>query len=213
MCVGAVENHCTVSCDGNTVVNNCAHGACETGAALDANCSECVSSVCELDPFCCNNSWDSTCASCADGGPGFGGNDCTLSGVLCAVECGGGGTTTGGGCVPDCFGKNCGDDGCGGSCGDCNGFCLNGACFGGEGGGGGSDNCAFDECTVSTNPLEDGCNECVSFVCDIDAFCCNPTVGKWDSNCMNCASGGTGFNGADCSAAFANGCSCDVFDI
>ena len=23
-------------------------------------------------------------------------------------------------CVPDCLGKECGDDGCGGSCGDCN---------------------------------------------------------------------------------------------
>lgn len=32
-------------------------------------------------------------------------------------------------CIPDCTGKTCGDDGCGGSCGSCEGqICLNGSC-------------------------------------------------------------------------------------
>jgi parallel beta-helix repeat protein len=37
-----------------------------------------------------------------------------------------------GGCTPDCSGKNCGDDGCGGSCGTCSGgqTCVSGVCTG-----------------------------------------------------------------------------------
>jgi hypothetical protein len=38
--------------------------------------------------------------------------------------------TASGGCTPDCTGKNCGDDGCGGSCGTCSGgqVCNSGVC-------------------------------------------------------------------------------------
>jgi MYXO-CTERM domain-containing protein len=46
-------------------------------------------------------------------------------------------------CTANCSNKVCGDDGCGGSCGTCQGndMCVNGACVGGgmDGGGGGSD--------------------------------------------------------------------------
>ena len=44
---------------------------------------------------------------------------CALCGACESVEEGGGGEETGGGCVPDCAGKTCGEDGCGGSCGVC----------------------------------------------------------------------------------------------
>ena len=51
---------------------------------------------------------------------------------------GGGG---GGGCIPNCAGLECGDDGCGGSCGSCGDgqTCDGGTCVGG---GGGGDRCA-----------------------------------------------------------------------
>lgn len=31
-------------------------------------------------------------------------------------------------CIPSCSNKNCGDDGCGGSCGKCDTSCINGTC-------------------------------------------------------------------------------------
>ena len=33
------------------------------------------------------------------------------------------------GCTPSCYGKMCGDDGCGGTCGSCTGTCSNGNCI------------------------------------------------------------------------------------
>jgi hypothetical protein len=44
---------------------------------------------------------------------------CALCGACDSGGEAGGGEETGGGCVPDCAGKTCGDDGCGGSCGVC----------------------------------------------------------------------------------------------
>jgi hypothetical protein len=32
---------------------SCSHGVCETGAALDADCSSCTTAVCAADPSCC----------------------------------------------------------------------------------------------------------------------------------------------------------------
>jgi hypothetical protein len=41
---------------------SCAHNVCETGAALGVNCEPpCVSKVCEKDPYCCTDQWDSQC--------------------------------------------------------------------------------------------------------------------------------------------------------
>src|SRR5687767_4912636 len=39
----------------------CAHAPCEVGDALDATCDPCVASVCAVDPFCCDASWDGIC--------------------------------------------------------------------------------------------------------------------------------------------------------
>jgi hypothetical protein len=47
-----------------------------------------------MDPYCCQVQWDSLCV-----------NEC--------YECGGCG------CTPNCAGKECGDDGCGDTCGLC----------------------------------------------------------------------------------------------
>jgi hypothetical protein len=41
----------------------CAHGRCSTGAALNSGCDSCVSSICAVDPYCCNTYWDSICVN------------------------------------------------------------------------------------------------------------------------------------------------------
>ncbi|HNX11089.1 MAG TPA: prepilin-type N-terminal cleavage/methylation domain-containing protein, partial [bacterium] len=52
------------------------------------------------------------------------------AGELCATPSGMAACGGGGGCILDCSGKNCGDDGCGGSCGTCTGndVCISGTC-------------------------------------------------------------------------------------
>lgn len=76
-------------------------------------------------------------------------------------------------CVPDCDGKECGDDGCGGQCGaeECGGWCVEGVCYD-EGG-----------CTAYGDTGCGGC-ECESCVCEIDPYCCGDSGGSWDEYCQ-----------------------------
>ena len=39
----------------------CAHGLCEVGVALDPACDPCVEQVCDVDPFCCDITFDFIC--------------------------------------------------------------------------------------------------------------------------------------------------------
>ena len=81
-------------------------------------------------------------------------------------------------CVPDCEDKNCGSDGCGGTCyyGDsCPGaqLCVDGLC---------TEN-PQPGCHEQGGPGCDGC-ECEDCICDYDAYCCSTL---WDSQCaMEC---------------------------
>ena len=103
--------------------------------------------------------------------------------VLLLVACGGGGDTTytdnsspadlhltdnGGtdsGCTPDCTGKECGDNGCGGSCGTCGNDeeCKAGKC---------SPSPCWPHCgemvAVPEGPFMMGCNETIDTECDTD---------------------------------------------
>jgi hypothetical protein len=66
LCIGSVDKYCTSSCGGTTT--KCDHDPCTAGAALDAKCSECVTSVCTADAFCCNTTsgtWDQYCIDAA----------------------------------------------------------------------------------------------------------------------------------------------------
>jgi hypothetical protein len=63
LCVGEVKDGvahpaCNSLC--------CAHSECSSGAKLDATCSDCATSVCAGDPYCCNNTWDSICVGKAN---------------------------------------------------------------------------------------------------------------------------------------------------
>jgi hypothetical protein len=64
ICVGEVRTIC------NSLVcpeaqGSCSHSLCTAGGVLvsgcDASQANCVSAVCAVDPWCCNNSWDSIC--------------------------------------------------------------------------------------------------------------------------------------------------------
>jgi hypothetical protein len=70
------------------------------------------------------------------------------------------------GCIPDCTGKICGDDGCGGSCGDdCLCGCAEGQC-------GACPTCQEDKVVTCGESLTGTTAELVS---DIDAYSCQPT--------------------------------------
>ncbi len=70
-------------------------------------------------------------------------------------------------CVPQCSGKECGDNGCGGFCGLCpaNKSCTDGQC-------GCDDSCTTREC--GNNDCGNSCGECTGgAVCDPEGRCCN----------------------------------------
>ncbi len=79
------------------------------------------------------------------------------------------------GCIPSCEGRECGDDGCGGSCGQCG---VGSACDGSRGvcvvlpGG--------DGCTATDAPGCGGC-ACEALVCRKDPYCCKT---GWDDMCV-----------------------------
>ena len=79
-------------------------------------------------------------------------------------------------CLPNCAGKQCGDDGCGGSCGTCSGgsACANGACACP----GGTELCAGTcrtLCTADTERHPLGCHCCTrrGAACAHPATCCS----------------------------------------
>ncbi|MFT3695497.1 MAG: S53 family peptidase [Kofleriaceae bacterium] len=117
------------------------------------------------------------------------------------------GTALGGGggtCTPNCTGKACGDDGCGGSCGSCTGTdtCTGGVCQSGGGGGsggsgGGGGTCDHPICSTG-GALDGTCDSCAAEVCAADDYCC---TNAWDSICVgevssvcgqSCSGGGGG---------------------
>jgi hypothetical protein len=48
-------------CNSQKCAGFCSHSPCVQGAALVSSCNACVSTICSLDPYCCNNFWDSQC--------------------------------------------------------------------------------------------------------------------------------------------------------
>lgn len=79
ICVGKVDQYCGAgTCSGSGSGSSgsggsggggsytCAHGECETGAALSATCSSCAGTVCAQDSYCCDSQWDQICVNLAD---------------------------------------------------------------------------------------------------------------------------------------------------
>jgi len=108
---------CVPSCEGKTCGSDGCGGSCgECGEGLFCNggsCSDqvpagctpqtspgcggcaCEQCVFDKDTFCKETAWDEVCVG-----------EC----IQCGTDCP---------CTPSCNGKECGDDGCGGTCGDC----------------------------------------------------------------------------------------------
>lgn len=55
----AVPGTCTPTC----APTDCSHGVCVAGTPLNPSCSSCAERVCEEDPYCCCQEWDSYCVS------------------------------------------------------------------------------------------------------------------------------------------------------
>jgi len=119
-----------------------------TDCAAEAYClaGECVPWVCTPGEPTCNGSVATLCNNTGSG-PQGGGEDCAES----AKKCESGQCVQ---CFPSCFGKNCGDDGCGGSCGECVD----------------SDPCTENACSDSTFTCE---FEPIPECCEQDADCDN----------------------------------------
>ncbi len=118
--------------NGTACVTDCAGKSCGSDGC-GGSCGSCQSDeVCNAgacEPFCLAD-----CAGKNCGGDGCGGTCGSCSGEqtctngvctgdgACNPPCQAGQTCNNGvceGCTPDCTGANCGDDGCGGSCGSC----------------------------------------------------------------------------------------------
>jgi hypothetical protein len=39
----------------------CGHDLCLAGTKATSGCDSCATSICQADPFCCNNQWDAQC--------------------------------------------------------------------------------------------------------------------------------------------------------
>lgn len=98
--------------------------ACDDGCACDADCrGGCACDVgpgcdCGCDPDCTMELCSDTCeyqgdGECDDGGPGSATDLCAFG-----TDCSDCGSRTPA-CEPDCSGRECGGDGCGGNCGVC----------------------------------------------------------------------------------------------
>jgi len=130
-CEDGLDNDCNgvtdcedLACEG--------HPSCPTLCGIDSDCDDdnpctnddCVGGTCVWTEACCSNGIDDDGDGATDGGD----SDCP--------------------CVPDCTGKMCGDDGCGGNCGNCNdgNSCTSDTCVGGT--------CVFAEVCCS-NGIDD----------------------------------------------------------
>lgn len=82
-------------------------------------------------------------------------------------------------CVPDCTGKACGDDGCGGTCGECIGDqmgCVEGACVCQPACEGKS--CGPDGCNGTCGTCEGAQDECIEGVCVCQPACEGKNCGE-----------------------------------
>lgn len=88
---------CGQCCEGQTCKGGICMGGpgCEISTEGGCGSCKCQDCVCGMDPYCCEVGWDELCIE------------------ECVWKCGG--CDTG----PDCFGKECGSNGCGGVCGVC----------------------------------------------------------------------------------------------
>ncbi len=185
------DDGCGGKCGSCPPGDTCTDGVCSSqlgcvpSSAPGCDGCACEDCVCQFFPDCCQVAWSEICvqlcqdncgmactaANCGDGQCAAPSENCGN----CPDDCGCSGSQVchqNTCCTPSCTGKECGDDGCGGSCGDCpeGEFCNQGTC--GPAGNG---------CVSSNEPGCGGC-PCEACVCEMDPFCCD---NSWDNICVN----------------------------
>ncbi|MFH1530902.1 MAG: C25 family cysteine peptidase [Pseudomonadota bacterium] len=157
------DNGCGGVCGSCCADQVCQGGQCVGGLGCEATdesgCGGCPCEVCvcEMDAYCCNGQWDDICAT------------------ECVEHCGGCPTEG------DCTEKECGDDGCGGSCGGCSQGeeCVLGHC-----GAPCQPDCAGKEC--GGDGCGGPCGDCAEgTTCSEDQECLDPCVGVGFEGCCN----------------------------
>ena len=206
-CDGAIDEGCCVAnCDGRVCGDDGCGGSCgDCAAGLNCSDGQCVGgpagscggkcdagydaeAECQCDPFCFDQ------GDCCD-------DICTECAATHTDQCAG--------CVPDCNGKQCGDDGCGGSCALC-----------GDGG-----TCVDFQCTFDTVPgsCEGRCGEYDGNEdCQCDSSCfkfgdccegiCEICTEELPAQCGCDDKDGDGYGeGLDCLGADCNDADADVY--
>jgi len=191
------------ACQGGDCVPVSGIPGCTVSGQSGCGGCPCEACVCQMDPYCCQNQWDTICVSeCMQdcGGcviPSCGNGSCQPNKAetcsSCPADCGcpGGEVCHNSSCcAPDCSGKECGGDGCGGNCGGCPGVqvCVDNSCC--------TPDCEGKECG------DDGCGgNC--------GWC-----GWWGSNCWQgtCYSqpGCVTSNNKGCNDCACEDCVCDM---
>lgn len=114
--VQAAKGHCTGAGGAfSTATGQCCTASCEGKECGSDGCGGVCGPLADGEAECVG----STLRVCYD--PSIKQLDCSASGKTCGTPPGGGQVTclSSGGCVANCAGKQCGDDGCGGNCGSC----------------------------------------------------------------------------------------------
>jgi hypothetical protein len=195
ICVGEVTSMGCGSCDGGPF---CGNGKCEAGEGCQTcpkDCGQCPGTedcchshdtpgcddggvqqcVCAVDAYCCDVKWDDICVG-----------EVESEGCGSCQEC-----------KPNCVGKQCGGDGCGGSCGTCKQgmSCKDGHCVDP---GGCKPNCTGKVCG------DDGCGgSCGN--CPVGKECHNgKCLGGCQPNCAGkqCGDDGCGGSCGNCPQNF-----------
>ena len=219
----ACGGNCNGVGPGGECAGNCG-GSGPSGCYCDASCvdfGDCCSDACSSCGYCGGSTGYGCAGNCGGSSPDescYCDDLCVSYGDCCSDACSECGFCP---CEPDCSGKECGDDGCGGQCGPCpvgeacyaeicEVHCGNGECEAdlGETCASCADDCGACElssgCELLEQPSCGGCL-CEACVCEADSFCCDMA---WDSSCVKeCLSecGGCG-ESAGCVAHEGSGC-------
>jgi hypothetical protein len=181
--------YCAASCAG-PLAGDCLTPH-EDPACLDAGC---CSSVCDADPFCCEQQWDEVCVEEAVD--------------ICVLSCGG---SLAGDCLVPHENPSCNESGCCDEVCAVDSYCCQAMW---------DDVCAseaWDMCVTCGTPASGscyaphgpGCNNelCCETVCSYDSFCC---LVEWDAYCVDgadllCAPCGV-VSAGSCFAPHGQGC-------
>jgi hypothetical protein len=201
------------TCSNFQCVDNTTLPGCKTSTSSGCGGCACEACVCATDPFCCWSSWDSLCVSyctsqcggcgkpsCGNGlCEGINGENCSTCNSDCICQPGQK-CYSGACCTPNCAGKVCGSDGCGGSCGTCTGpnqACQNGKCVCVP------KTCGYWECGI----VPDGCGGTVDCTGCPAGYACQGTTCVCQPNCAgkSCGSDGCGGTCGPCAGTCYNG--------